>query len=62
MVRLFDEIKKKVKASIPPSVRIKNVEFEGPTLVIYVENPQELAEADIVKKLAKELRLSLIHI
>ncbi len=60
MVRLFDEIKKKVKASIPPSVRIKNVEFEGPTLVIYVENPQELAEADIVKKLAKELRKRII--
>ncbi len=60
MVRILDEIKKKVKESVPPSVKIKNVEFEGPTLVIYVENPQELAEIDIVKKLAKELRKRII--
>ncbi len=56
MIKNIDEIKKKVKEMLPPTVRIKNIEFEGPQLVIYVENPQEVAEVDIVKKLAKELR------
>ncbi|RLE47353.1 MAG: beta-CASP ribonuclease aCPSF1 [Candidatus Methanomethylicota archaeon] len=60
MTARLDEIKKKVKESIPPNIRIKNIEFEGPLLVIYVENPQEIAEIDIVKKLAKDLRKRII--
>jgi len=54
------ELKEKIIASIPKGVRVKNVEFEGPLLVIYVDNPQELAEVDIVKKLAKDLRKRII--
>ncbi len=60
MTKYLDEIRKKVKESIPKNVRVKNVEFEGPQLVIYVENPQELAEVDVIKKLAKELRKRII--
>ncbi len=60
MRKHLDEIKKKVKESIPKKVKIKNIEFEGPQLVIYVENPQELAEVDIIKRLAKELRKRII--
>lgn len=54
------ELKEKIITSIPRGVRVKNVEFEGPLLVIYVDNPQELAEVDIVKKLAKDLRKRII--
>ncbi len=60
MRKQLDEIKKKVKETIPKRVKVKNIEFEGPYLVIYVENPQELAEADVIKKLAKELRKRII--
>ncbi len=55
-----DEIKKKVKELVPKNIRIKDVELEGPLLVVYIENPQELAEVDIVKKLAKELRKRIV--
>lgn len=56
----IDEIKAKVKQLVPENVRIKNVEFEGPLLVVYIENPQEIAGVDIVKKLAKELRKRIV--
>ncbi len=53
----LDELKKKVKALIPKNVRVKDVDIEGPVVVIYVENPQEFAESgDIIKSLAKDLR------
>ncbi|RLI74884.1 beta-CASP ribonuclease aCPSF1 [Archaeoglobales archaeon] len=58
--RYLSELKQKVKESLPVTVRVKNIEFEGPVLVIYVENPQEFAEVDIVKKLAKDLRKRII--
>ncbi len=54
------EIKDKVVNSLPKKVKVKDVEFEGPFLVIYVKNPQELANVDIVKKLAKDLRKRII--
>ncbi|WP_202319901.1 beta-CASP ribonuclease aCPSF1 [Archaeoglobus neptunius] len=60
MSKYLDEIREKVKEYLPRSVRVKSIEFEGPQLVIYVENPQELAEVDIVKKLAKDLRKRII--
>ena len=54
--KFLSELKHRIRESLPPKVKIKNIEFEGPVLVIYVENPQEFAEIDIVKKLAKDLR------
>lgn len=56
----IDEIRKKVKELVPNNIRIKEVELEGPLLVIYIENPRELAEVDIIKKLAKELRKRIV--
>ncbi len=58
--RYLSELRQKIKESLPTSVKIKNIEFEGPVLVIYVENPQEFAEIDVVKKLAKDLRKRII--
>ncbi|MEM0203883.1 MAG: beta-CASP ribonuclease aCPSF1 [Archaeoglobaceae archaeon] len=56
----IDEIRRKVKELVPKNIRIKDVELEGPLVVVYIENPQELAEVDIVKKLAKELRKRIV--
>ena len=58
--RYLSELKQRIKESLPSKVKIKNIEFEGPVLVIYVENPQEFAEVDVVKKLAKDLRKRII--
>ncbi len=60
MTKYLDEIREKVKEYIPENVKVKSIEFEGPQLVIYIENPQELAEIDIVKRLAKDLRKRII--
>ncbi|WP_456468094.1 beta-CASP ribonuclease aCPSF1 [Archaeoglobus sp.] len=60
MTKYLDEIREKIKEHIPENVKVKSIEFEGPQLVIYVENPQELAEIDIVKRLAKDLRKRII--
>jgi len=55
------ELKEKVAGAIPRGIQIKRIDFEGPLLVIYVGNPQELAESgDMVKKLAKDLRKRII--
>ncbi len=54
------EIKERISKSLPPNIKVKDVEFEGPFLVIYVKNPQELAEVDVIKKLAKDLRKRII--
>ncbi|MDI9646519.1 MAG: beta-CASP ribonuclease aCPSF1 [Archaeoglobales archaeon] len=56
----LDEVKSKIKESVSKEVKIRNIEFEGPNIVIYVENPQEIAQTDVVKKLAKELRKRII--
>lgn len=55
-----DEIRKKVRELVSKNIRIKDVELEGPFLVVFIENPQELAEVDIIKKLAKELRKRIV--
>ena len=53
----LEELRKRVKSLIPKNVKVKNVDIEGPVVVIYVENPQEFAESgDIIKTLAKDLR------
>jgi KH/beta-lactamase-domain protein len=60
MMDKLKEIKEKVINSLPKKVKVKDVEFEGPFLVVYVKNPQELTNVDIVKKLAKDLRKRII--
>ncbi len=51
------QLKERIYEHVPKNIRVTNVEFEGPNLVIYVDNPQEFAESgDIVRKLAKDLR------
>ncbi len=51
------EIKGKVRAVIPPSIDVSNVEFEGALLVIYTKHPDKFAKNDdLIKQLAKMLQ------
>ncbi len=55
------ELKEKVAGAIPRGIQVRRIDFEGPLLVIYIGNPQELAESgDIIKRLAKDLRKRII--
>ncbi len=57
----LEELKVKISEYIPKDVKITELDFEGPVLVIYVRNPQKLADdGDIIKKLAKELRKRIV--
>ncbi len=51
------EIKGKVRAVIPPSIDVSNVEFEGALVVIYTKHPDKFAKKDdLIKQLAKMLQ------
>ncbi len=51
------EIKGKVRAIIPPSIDVSDVEFEGALVVIYTKHPDKFAKnEDLVKQLAKMLQ------
>ena len=51
------EIKGKVRATVPPSIDLTDVEFEGALVVIYTKNPDKFAKNDdIIKQLAKMLQ------
>ncbi len=53
----LDEAKKTVARIVPPSVRITNIEIEGPIVVIYTKSFEEFASNnDIVRQLAQGLR------
>jgi len=51
------EIKGKVRAVIPPSIDVSDVEFEGALVVIYTKHPDKFAKNDdLIKQLAKMLQ------
>ncbi|MCK4268991.1 MAG: beta-CASP ribonuclease aCPSF1, partial [Methanogenium sp.] len=55
------ELKDKISAKIPAGINISNVEFEGPELVIYTDDPKKFADqADLIKILARELRKRIV--
>jgi len=58
---VITELKHKIRAKLPPDVTISDVDFEGPELVIYTEEPKKFADnGDLIKGLAKELRKRLV--
>lgn len=58
---VLNELKQKIKAKLPVDITISDVDFEGPELVIYTEEPRKFADnGDLVKNLAKELRKRLV--
>jgi uncharacterized protein len=55
------EIKGKVRAVIPPSIDVSDVEFEGALVVVYTKHPDKFAKNDdLVKQLAKMLQKRIV--
>ena len=53
------ELKRKVQSKLPPDINVTGLEFEGPELVIYTDDPKKVADdGEIIRNLAKELRKS----
>ncbi|MBP2029438.1 KH/beta-lactamase-domain protein [Methanohalophilus levihalophilus] len=58
---ILEQLKKKIEKNLPQGVTISEVEFEGPQLVIYTEEPRKFADdGNIVRNLAKILRTRIV--
>ncbi|MFA5213509.1 MAG: beta-CASP ribonuclease aCPSF1, partial [Methanoregula sp.] len=55
------ELKDKINEKVPNGIVVNQVEFEGPELVIYTEDPKRFAdEADLIRILARDLRKRIV--
>ena len=55
------ELKRKVQSKLPQDINVTGLEFEGPELVIYTDDPKRLADdGEIIRNLAKELRKRVV--
>ena len=55
------ELKDKINERVPAGIRVTEVEFEGPELVIYTDDPKRFAdEADLIRVLARDLRKRIV--
>jgi KH/beta-lactamase-domain protein len=55
------ELKHKINEKVPPGITVSEVEFEGPELVIYTDDPKRFAdEADLIRILARDLRKRIV--
>jgi len=55
------EIKGKVRAIVPPSIDVSDVEFEGALVVLYTKHPDKFAEKEeLIKQLAKMLQKRIV--
>ena len=57
----LNELKNKINEKVPSGITVSLVEFEGPELVIYTDDPKRFAdEADLIKILARDLRKRIV--
>ena len=55
------ELKDKINEKVPAGITVKEVEFEGPELVIYTDDPKRFAdEADLIRILARDFRKRIV--
>ena len=55
------ELKNKINEKVPRGITVSEVEFEGPELVIYTDDPKKFADqADLIKILARDLRKRIV--
>ena len=55
------ELKDKINDKVPRGINVTQVEFEGPELVIYTDDPKRFAdEADLIRILARDLRKRIV--
>lgn len=58
---ILSNISNKIKKNLPAGTTISTVEFEGPYLIIYTEDPQEFANnGQIIRNLARILRTRIV--
>ncbi len=58
---VLEQIKQEIIKKLPEEVKLANIEFEGPEVVIYTKNPDIIADnGDLIRNLAKELRKRII--
>lgn len=58
---VLSDLTKKIEDKLPSGTTISNVEFEGPQLVVYTEEPRKFADnGNIVRNLAKTLRTRIV--
>jgi len=58
---VLSDLKKKIEDKLPAGTTISNVDFEGPQLVVYTEEPKKFADnGNIVRGLAKALRTRIV--
>ncbi|WP_445475730.1 beta-CASP ribonuclease aCPSF1 [Methanococcoides methylutens] len=58
---VLSDLKKKIEEKVPDGTTISSVEFEGPQLVVYTEDPKSFADnGHIVRNLAKALRTRIV--
>ena len=57
----LQELKEKINRKVPAGINVSEVEFEGPELVIYTDDPKKFADqADLIKILARDLRKRIV--
>ncbi|MDD1667761.1 MAG: beta-CASP ribonuclease aCPSF1 [Methanomicrobiales archaeon] len=55
------DLREKIMGIVPAGISVSQVEFEGPELVIYTEDPKKFADqADLIKILARDLRKRIV--
>jgi KH/beta-lactamase-domain protein len=55
------ELKNKINDKVPAGITVSQIEFEGPELVIYTDDPKKFAdEADLIRILARDLRKRIV--
>ncbi|HJJ58838.1 MAG TPA: beta-CASP ribonuclease aCPSF1 [Methanocorpusculum sp.] len=55
------ELKETINKKVPSGVKVTDVEYEGPEMVIYTDNPEKIAaEQDLIKTLARDLRKRIV--
>ncbi len=55
------DLKDKINTKVPQGISVSEVEFEGPELVIYTDDPKRFAdEPDLIKTLARDLRKRIV--
>ncbi|ACL16139.1 beta-CASP ribonuclease aCPSF1 [Methanosphaerula palustris] len=55
------ELRDKINEKVPAGITVSQVEFEGPELAIYTDDPKRFAdEADLIRILARDLRKRIV--
>ncbi|MCX8207543.1 MAG: beta-CASP ribonuclease aCPSF1 [Methanothrix sp.] len=58
---VLSELRRRIQSKLPADINVTGLEFEGPELVIYTDDPRRLADdGEIIRSLAKDLRKRVV--